>query len=109
MSVTAKSLVLNAKSFRPAAEPVEVYTTCRPCWVVSLTHWLTAFALHDEPVPSMRACAGAAVAALPVVATRISIRAAVMPNRTADGFTVSLAGRRIDFIGCPPWYGRATA
>ena len=51
MSLTAKSVVLLAKSLRPWADPLAVNTTWSPLDCTSAIHWLTAFELQLDPDP----------------------------------------------------------
>src|SRR4029077_19278650 len=99
MSDTAKSVVLLAKSCRPVAEPVEVKTTCRPCWLVSAIHWLTALEAQLEPAPEIWAWLLAAPAG---TAAAISAR---HPAR-APG---PLAGRAGSLIVTPGGFSRGSA
>src|SRR5512142_2739544 len=65
MSLTAKSVILLAKSLRPWADPLPVKTTCRPDDDTSDTHWFTAFADHEDPVPWISAWLVAAAGPAP--------------------------------------------
>src|SRR4051794_26351987 len=80
MSVTAKSVMPLAKSLRPWAEPLPVKSTRRPLLAdTSDTHWLTALAAQDDPVPEIcswlgPARAGSVPAPKPITAVPATAR-----------------------------------
>src|SRR4029077_8160908 len=96
MSETAKSVVLNAKSLRPCADPFAVKTTCKPLGCTSAIHWFTALELQLDPEPWIRAWAAAFAGAEPT-------KADMAPNVAA----VRTRAARLRFISEKSLFGQS--